>query len=285
MLIRASIAVVLLAFALPAVASQEAEPLTEEEVVRMSVRGETAEAIIAEIRRRPARFALDDEMIVELGAAGVPQSVIDAMLERMAELAPAKEPVPAVELTALPEQAPPSLRILLNPDRKAGKPSLLRISGEVDFQMRRNLDLDGLVEGTEFSDVAIFLACRSPTHVPDHWRSQSALGRDFDRMPRHRLLLLLGGAERKQRKSEPDLLELEIPPELDVILDAGIPHHLMLGIAVEIGDRYYLMAEDPWDGFVLNGSREVRATITSGKQTTQFGQMEVRFDRSGDPPD
>ena len=132
----------------------------------------------------------DEEMVVELGAAGVPQSVIDAMLERMAELAPAEEPVLAVEPLALPEEAPPSLRILLNPDRKPGKPSLLRISGEVDFQMRRNLDLDRLAEGSEFSDIAIFLACRSPTHVPDHWRSQSALGRDFDRMPRHRLLLL-----------------------------------------------------------------------------------------------
>jgi hypothetical protein len=268
-----------------AVAAPRAEPLTEEEVVRMSVRGVSPEAIIAEIRSRPARFTLDEEMVTELSAARIPQSVIDAMLERVAQLEPAEEPVLAAEPPALPAEQLPSLRILLNPDRKPGEPALLRLSGEVDFQMKRNLDLDRFVEHAEFSDVAIFLACRTPTHVPDHWRSQSALGRDFDRMPRHRLLAIVGGAERKPRKNEADLLQLEIPPELEIALDAGTPHHLMLGVAVEIDGRYYHMTNDSWDGFVLDESREVRATITSGKRARSLGQVHVRFEKPDEPPD
>jgi hypothetical protein len=265
---RASIAVLLLLLSLSAASSREAEPLTEEEVVRMSVRGASAEAIIAEVGSRPAQFALDEEMIAELVAAGVPQVVIDAMLERMAELEPVDEPVLAQE-PALSGEAPPLLRILLNPDRKPDKPELLRLSDE----------------RSEFSGIAIFLACRSPTHVPDHWRSRSPLGRDFERMPRHRLLSFVDGAEHKQRKNGPDLFELEIPPALEVALEADAPHHLMLGVAVEIEGRYYLGASIDWEGFVLDEARDLRATITSGKHTTTGERVQIRFDKPDAPPD
>lgn len=260
----------LLALTLSEAPADPEPPLTTEAVVQMYARGLPQETILGEISARQVDFDLDDEMLAELRAAGLPAVLIQAMLDRTARERVAAGPREA------PAQAPgpPRLRVLFNPDRRDGKPELLRLTGE---------ELDRFAEDGALEDVAIFLACLTPTHVPDHWRAQSALGRDFDGMPRHRLLAFVGGAAHRERSGEPDQLELAIPPELEVELQAGVEHDLMLGIAVEFAGRYRHMANDRWAGFVLEGPREIRAEISSWKRPANLGRLAVRFDKPTEP--
>jgi hypothetical protein len=63
-------------------------PLTNEDVVKMSKAGLSAETIIAKIRTSETKFATDTEALVALAKEGVPDTVIRAML------APAPVPAP-----------------------------------------------------------------------------------------------------------------------------------------------------------------------------------------------
>jgi hypothetical protein len=254
--------------------------LTPEDVVRMHVAGTDAETIIDEIRSSGGSFELDDEMVVELRAAGLPPAVIEAMLARSPVPASIEEPA---STAPLPERRAATLRILLNPARDPAKPERLRLSVRIDVELRTALGLHRSTEGSWIQDLAIFVACLSSTHVPDHWRSKSALGRDFNRMPRHTELLFVGNAKRDENKDGTVQLELEIPEALDVELEPAIPHDLMLGVAVRIDDRYYLIASERRDDIVLDAPRALGATITSGRRNASLGQIEVHFEEPAPP--
>ena len=250
--------------------------LTPEDVVRMHVTGIDAETIVEQIRSSGGSFELDDEMVVELRAAGLPSAVIEAML--------ATSPAPEiVEEPPAPEFQGSPLRILLNPARDPTKPERLRMSVRIGPELKNALGLHRSTEGGWIQDVAIFVACLSSTHVPDHWRTKSPLGRDFDRMPRHAQLLFVGDAKRDENKDGTLQLELEIPETLEVELESATPHDLMLGVAVRIDDRYYLIASDRRDVAVSDVPLALRATITSGRRNVALEQIEVHFEEHARP--
>ena len=142
-------------------------------------------------------------------------------------------------------------------------------------------------EEQQITDLAIVLACRTADHVPDHWRSQTPLGRDFRFTPRHRLLAFIGGADRtaagktQQMLSkvgkvpgewdslpEVGILELPVPEAIEVELETAVAHDLTLGVAVQIGDRYLMVASDGLDGLVVDeDGSEVVAELASTKKT------------------
>ena len=254
------------------VAADDGDVLHDEDVVRMHVSGTPAEELIRLIRERQVDFDISDEMRNELRLAGVPQPVIAAMVARQKELDAAKAPPPLEEPPGLPRL---TIRLNPDPDAKDAERPPLRHPDRVPPAVAQDL---GLGDEARVTNLAILLACRTPDHVPDHWRSKSPVGRDFLSMPRHRLLAFVAGAEPGKADESDDeeqqILELRVPETIEVDLEPGVPHDLTLGVAVEIEGRYYLAVADEWDGLILEGSRDLSAEVM-GKPRRQ--RIEVHF--------
>lgn len=236
--------------ALTIVAADDA-PMTNEDVVRMFVRGESTATILAEIERRPPAFDLDEEILTEMRYAGVPAELVEAMVARQREVAPPEpEPEPVVEETS------PTLTVSLRLDRGLKKqlfgkqaPALL-FPTVVPEQLAAQLRLRPGAENRTVTGLGVFVACRTAYHVPDQWRSKSPLGRDFVAMPRHRMLVYQAGGEIIDKKQVPASVELgaiasetwvrfELPESLSTELDPDEAHDLVFGVAIEIGSKAY----------------------------------------------
>jgi hypothetical protein len=233
--------------AVAAAGTESVEPMRDEDVVVLFVGGTPASAIIERIRAAEnVAFDLSEEMLGELRIAGIPDEIIQAMILRQNELHP---PEPEAEPVA-PVVETGRLRVALNPgaEEDPDKPRpTLKLATTIDAQMAESLRLRST--DAEITDLAIALICRTATHVPDHWRSQSPLGRDFITAPRHRLLAFIPGATTRDGS-----LVLEVPAEIDVVIEPGEAHDLTLAIAVQAEDRYFLIASDGLDDVVLDDS-------------------------------
>jgi len=269
--------------------------LSEEEVVRLFVQGMVEDELIRKIETSPGEYDLSDEMLDELRIAGIPDAVLRAMIQRQAELHPAiEEPETSVESGA------PRLVVRLNPDWKATEerplPSL-RTLDAMDPELAQRLGLRST--DLPITDMAIALFCRTADHVPDHWRSKTPLGRDFVLVPRHRMLVFVSGAESspagKLRKTfnkllmapgvrdslaDLNVLSLEIPERLGVELEPGVAHDLMLGIALNIGNRNYLTLVDERDGVILadGGETTLAAILRGGSKNPLKARVEFLDD-------
>jgi hypothetical protein len=275
-------------------ADKEIEPLALEDVVRLYVSGTPAEELIDLIRVSQVDFDLSEEMLQELELAGLPPPLIQAMVDRQRELhpPPLSPEEPSEEETAAgagltigielrgsgkkkndedddaDDDAAASLRVL-----NAVHPDLLE-------QLRVRDDRAGI------TDVAIYVACLTATHVPDHWRSESPLGRDFNSMPRHKLLAffpgatedgqaaaeggalqkLLGGSNRPSTEGLA-VLKLDIPNEIELQIDSAEAHDLSLGFAVQIDGRFYRVDSDEWKKLVPEKhDGAIRAEIIEAKE-------------------
>jgi hypothetical protein len=276
---------------------EQGPPLTDEDVVVAFISGTPVPEIIAKIRASNVAFDLGDEMLGEMRAAGLPRELIQAMVERQRELTAAQAPVQESDDSAAETGATPRLQIVLNPDfePKQDQPRpVLRLHDQIDPQTYEYLRLRGDV--SQFTDMALAVLCTTQDHVPDHWRSKSALGRDFVGTPRHKLLAFLPGAERKEAGklaqvatklmvspghreavATPGVLGLELPPTIEFELEPEIVHDLTLGLAVQAADRYYLVAADSWEELVVPATGlTIQAEIRAGKDDT-IGAFEVRF--------
>lgn len=275
-------------------AGDDAEPLRDEDVVRLMVAGTPVDRLIERVRTSEVDFDLSEEMLDELRRAGVPEELIEAMIERQRELHPPPE-VPAPPAVETP--AGPVLRVRLNPGWKPKEDQprpLLRVLEQVPPEAAEALRLRPHEQ--LFTDLAIVLLCRTATHVPDHWRNQTPLGRDFTAAPRHRLLAFLPGAQRTkagklrqslaklamlpgERESLPELgvLELAVPERIEVEVATGEAHDLTLGIAVQVGaERYLLLAQDARDGLIVGDEdRVIDAKLGSSK--LNLSGLRVRF--------
>ena len=226
----------LLAFgAWAATGAATGETLTLEDVVRLHVSGVGADELIARIRAAQVDFDLEEAMLQELRLAGLGEPVIQAMIERQLELHP---PPPAVTVEpAAP--APPGLEVRLRVGEPGGgsRPAAaLRVADAVPPEILKRLGIDD--ERARIGDVAVYVACVSPTHVPDHWRMQSPLGRDFEATPRHRMLAFVSGATR-EGAADRGMLSLSVPESLAVELDLAETHEIVIGVAIQLAGRYY----------------------------------------------
>jgi hypothetical protein len=256
------------------------ETINEEDVVRMFVQGMDEDTLIGQIETLPGQYDLSDEMLDELRIAGIPETVLQAMLRRQAELHPAIEEIEVGTANGLPR-----LIVRLNPDWKPGDDKsrpVLRALDSIDSDLAQTLGLRSVED--PITDISIALFCRTSDHVPDHWRSKTPLGRDFGAVPRHRMLAFHSGAQSKPasklrnsltklimapgaRESIADLnvLSLEVPDHLDIEVTAGVAHDLTLGIALRIGERNYLTLSAERSGVVVADSGETRvAAILRG---------------------
>jgi hypothetical protein len=265
-----------------------AKPLRNDDVVRMLVAGRSVAGVIAAIRAADAQFDLSDEMAEELRLAGVPSGVIAAMAARQREIDKTRP-----RAAAAPEPVVPG-KVAVVVTLSAGGAVKLEIPGRLGGDSAKALQLGMSDEERTVTDVALFLACRTPDHVPDQWRSESPLGRDFVSAARHRMLGFHPGAakpsgkarddgkskggERGRADREPPSWILDLPIDLRADVEPGTIHDLAVGIAIRVGDRYLEIAEARKDGFVPEeGGVPLRATVSlaTGKER---GALTIRFD-------
>jgi len=235
-------------------------PLGDQDVVQMIVSGVQAAQVIERIRAHPVSFDLSDEMLRELRIAGVPETVLKAMAERQAQMAP---PVPSAPADEPHHPEPPgvllSVRFVGAISAKGGRASLW-FPDRADEALARALSLSSHdPEQRVIGDLALFLACLTPEHVPDQWRSHTPLGRDFVSVPRHEVLAFAAGAQRVEDRDvpaaarsqfpapgreqpAPGWLRLEVPDEIQAQLTPDEPHRILLGVALLVGDRYLMIA-------------------------------------------
>lgn len=248
-------------------AAEEGTVVRDEDVVRWFVSGTTEQELIERIASAEVEFRLEEEMLGELRIAGLPESVIEAMISRQQQMNPA--PPEAQEEDT--EIQPAALVIRFNPKWKAKKatprPSI-RLLDEIDPSLTRPLELRE--SDRRFTDLALFVFCRTSDHVPDQWRGESPLGRDFVLSPRHRMLQFESGAERLPanklrefvsrlgivpgaRKDMPELgvLQLVIPENFTLALDRDVAHDLTIGVAVQVGNRFLAVAQLERNGVML----------------------------------
>jgi hypothetical protein len=237
-------------------------PMTEEEVVRRHVAGDSARELVEEIERREPGFDVSTEMLEELRRAGIPDAVIEAMQQRQAAQN-------AAETGPVEQQIPPSVPQLTISIVRRGTRTL-SINRNIHPQLAAEWELGNAPEDRVFAGMALYLACHTGRHVPDHWRNKSPLGVDFLSMRRHRMLLFVPGrSSGKEEGSDGLHVRLDLPRTIEVALEPGDEHNLSLGLALQIGGRYYRLTDDHWDGFVLDetgGRLEARVKGTNLKK-------------------
>lgn len=317
-------------------AAPAGEPMHDEDVVRMFVTGATEDEIIAKIRSSETDFDLSDEMLAEMRIAGLPEGVLQAMIDRQREQAGGPEEDAAAEEATVLQDAPVTARVVFLPevhiDDAGGKRKapFLRFPARATPGMVKTFELGTGEEDIAVTSAAYFVACTTAEHVPDHWRNKSPIGRDFIRMPRHRMLSfhpdfeLLAPppeeeaageaveeaekpdepAKQKKRKKkdrgqdqpqEPaggggkkhGKIRLQLPESLSVELQPGVRHDLLIGVAVEIGGRYYMILGgevadvDPDTG----GERRYRVRIDAEYRTGFRMEITVAPDTENSNPD
>jgi hypothetical protein len=262
------------------------EPVTNQRVVQLLLTGTPVDELLGLIGSSPVAFDLSDEMLREMKLAGVPDVVINTMKERQLEQdGPPEEPE---EEAGAEEAVTLNVVVALNPDSDA--PAVVLFPGVLPEELATQLDLGGSGKPVEITDVAVFLACRTATHVPAQWRSKTPLGRDFVSMPRHKILAFHPGARvatdddlgqelsdmrtaAGERGETPAILALELPTELQAAVGAGDEHALVLGLAIQAKGR-----------FLRIDSAEVSARVPVEGETRLAGHLVREPFSAGDGP-
>ena len=206
-------------------ATPQEPPLTNEDIVRMVASGTSEDDVRKAIHSHEEAFDLSSEMVDELRVAGVPAAIVAAMAQRHAESAPPAAPAERESRGRVP--------LVVSVNGGGGGSRTVHVPAWADEDAKEALNLPKETDQREVKDLAVFLACISPEHVPDLWRSKSPLGRDMNAVTRHEMLAFVAG-DTPSGKSP----RLVLPARLEAEVDDSEPHDLVLGIAARIGDRW-----------------------------------------------
>ncbi len=206
------------------IATASPPSLTNEDVVRMVAAGKSEHDIVAAIGAGPESFDLEDDMVVELKRAGVSDAILAAMRRRHAgntAMAPAED-----------QPARGHARLIVTLNAGLASPTL-KLPAFADEDLKARLTLPKDNEQRVVKDVAIFLACISPEHVPDLWRSKTPLGRDMVSVARHQMLAFVPGDTPPGQKPH-----MTVPKQLEADVVDVETHDIVLGVAALIGDHW-----------------------------------------------
>jgi hypothetical protein len=155
--------VILAALLLAAAVAAADTPMTDDEVVRRLSAGESVEAVLADVQRRPPAFDVSEDMVAELRHAGVPEAVLQAMIARAAAAAPAvpkEEPPAPGQAPAVPSPAAPPrpmAELRLTPAELT-----VAVSRRIDPQLLAELELPA--GALEADALALAVFCTSHGH-------------------------------------------------------------------------------------------------------------------------
>jgi hypothetical protein len=227
--------------------AEEDSTMTLEDVVRQFVEGRSPDELIRRIESSQVDFDLAEEMLEELRLAGLPEEVIGAMVRRQRELHPPPTAETEPAETEPDHQAGLIVTLTLQGGTKVRESEVDRALRVADLVPAETLTELGIRDPeARITNVAVYVACHSSTHVPDHWRGKSPLGRDFHSVSRHKMLAF-------HSEATPDgkaVLSLALPEQLEIELDPAAEHDLSVGVAVQIDGRYYRLVSDETRGFV-----------------------------------
>jgi hypothetical protein len=227
-------------------AAHPTAPLTNEDVVRMTMTGVPEKDVLTTIESRGVDFDLSTEMVHELKVAGVSDRVLEAMRRRQAAM-PRSEPPPVPR--PAPEQTG-SLRIEFTADPEDQKPS--ERSAIALKKLPKGLERRGGEEVGEMSDMALAVLCTTADHVPDHWDTRSPL----QGAPRHELLQMVPGSATEKVKGH-EILYLDRKEAYDLDLAAGNHNIVVAAAGKQAGSGTWRLLES--DG--------ARVTVLPGRQT------------------
>ena len=222
-------------------------PMTDDEVVRRVVAGESVEAILDDVKRRPPDFDVSEEMLAELRTAGVPEELITAMVARAAAAPqkPAPEPaggaaVPMAELRIRPE----------NPE--------LTLSRNLDPQKVAELELPA---GALAADgLALAIVCTTRSHDDPgvlRW-PEGKLPKDLSGS---RLIGFFPAVEAGRSGGK---LRVTLPSPVVVPIQAEVSHDLVVAVVLHAGGHWVVIGGDE-----LNGARAAAGAFTSADLKVQ----------------
>ncbi|MGH9868253.1 MAG: hypothetical protein ACREAA_08835 [Candidatus Polarisedimenticolia bacterium] len=222
---RAAVLALLMILASSPAGAGDPAPMTNEDIVRMTMNEWSAERIVEAIRAaRATAFDLDPEVIAELREARVAEAVIQAMKEATPE-------APGPDIPAGPSP-PGQVTLQLRAPRKPGAPEGQAPMIEVPARDPNGRAIQG----------ALLLVCTDPRHVPDGWIG-SPFGADLGR---NHLLWHSSGTRPKEDDNSGVLL-MSLPTSVDVPVEAG-EHPIALMLALRIGD-------EPWGTLAFSEGR------------------------------
>ncbi len=226
-------------------------PLTNEDVVRMVSSGRPEAEILRIIAASTVDFELDREMTEELRRAGVTEKILAAMRERQAE-AGVRHPETSPASSAPAARGSLGITFLPADDSGKNEAALFQVVRKIP---RWAMERMGMEEKAEVEDLALFVACTTPDHVPDHWQDRTAV-KDF---ARHEMLLFHRGSRPDKAKGF-DVLTLDIPPGLSVDIPAGT-HRLAVGVAMKVGADWHPILSDTRTGVVVEAGKRTPVTV------------------------
>ena len=71
-------------------------------------------------------------------------------------------------------------------------------------------------------------------------------------------------------------IRYDLPDGLEVALDLGVEHDLILGIALQVAGRSYNWTSDTWDELILEGEGMTLDAVIRGHRREE---LRVRFER------
>ena len=237
-----SVFVVALCAAAPILGRDSTQVLDNEAVVQMLVRGVPEREILKAIEDAPrVSFDLEPDVIRELEAVGISQKVLGAMRQRQAEageiLQPKSAPAPRGRLM---------IRFKSAAEKKAGEPVVFQVIRKIP---KWAADQMGMLQRPEIEDLAFFLLCTRPDHVPDHWQDTTEL-KDFIR---HEKLLFRSGSHPGKSHGF-EVMTLDLPESVGLEISEG-DHRMVAGVAAKAGADWHVV-----------GSAELKSvTIRAGE--------------------
>jgi hypothetical protein len=254
----AALALLALPASVPAGATEAPSPLTNEDVVRMVSQGRPEAEILRIIAASAVDFELDPDMREELRRAGVTEKILGAMRERQAVAGIRRPEIPAPTPGEVPSG---ELLVSFAPmdEKDAKKGASFQMVRKVPQWAIRELGMD---EKAEVEELALFVACTTPAHVPDHWQDRTKL-KEFSR---HRMLAFRPGSHPgKEKKFE--MLSLDIPESLTIQVPAG-RHRLSVGVAAKVGPDWRAIVSDQRDGVSIQEGGTTRLLVKIQGQWT-----------------
>jgi hypothetical protein len=257
-------------------------PLGNEEVVRLVMNGRPEAEILRIIAEaEKVDFDLDPEVVTELRRVGVSEAILSAMRARQA----AATPPPASPAPEAPI-ARGTVEVEFSPAAESSAPDKPAVFQVIRKTPRWAAQQMGALERTELEDLALFLACATPEHVPDHWSDRTPL-KDFSR---HEMLSFRAGSRPGKAKGF-EVLVLDLSSPLAAEVPEGT-HRLVIGIAAKTGPDWHVLqsARPPDAGVEVEAGKVTRIRVKVsgrivGSQMTGFKEEQDFKVASVSPPE
>ncbi len=216
-------------------AAPEARPLDNEAVVGMVIQRLPEADIVKKIDAAPkVSFDLEPDVVVELQRVGVSDRILAAMRRRQAENpVPPPPPQPAMPMGSLEIRVAPA-----GDGKKGGEIGVFQVIKKTPRWAANEL---GMLQRAEVEQLAFFVVCTRPDHVPDHWQDRTEL-KEF---ARHEKLLFRPGSHPGKMKGF-ETLVLDLPESVTVEVPEGA-HRLAAGVAAKAGPDWHVLGSDARD--------------------------------------